>query len=167
MPDSGAYHYAVPHLPSPGSPPCCNARFAAHAKSHQLDRDIFALGPTTSLTASTSILPQQRKSAGCIAYSSCLKTRLTRLPLPPTPGNTHGPCQSGTTHGPCAVPGAQVPAGGRPGSRPVRHDDGRGTPRYDVAARLRSLVARRTRHSRLSARPDAGPGHSSGQRRPR
>ena len=69
MPDNGAYHYAAPHLPSPGSPPCCNARFAAHAKSHQLDRDIFALGPTTSLTASTSILPQQRKSAGCIAYS--------------------------------------------------------------------------------------------------
>ena len=42
-----------------------------HSAGHALDRDMFALGPTTSLTASTLILPQQRKSAGCIAYSFC------------------------------------------------------------------------------------------------
>ena len=51
------------------------------------------------------------------------------------------------------------PAPGRPSDSSV------GTP--DAAARLRGLVADRTRRSRLSARPDAGPGHSTGRRRPR
>ena len=33
----------------PGSPLSCHARFAADSKSHQLDRELSALGPTTNL----------------------------------------------------------------------------------------------------------------------
>ena len=53
---------------SPGSPLSCHARFAADSKSHQLDRELSALGPATNLTTTVPILPQQRRSAGCFSY---------------------------------------------------------------------------------------------------
>ena len=52
----------------PGSPLSCHARFAADSKSHQLDRELSALGPTTNLTTTAPILLQQRRSAGCFSY---------------------------------------------------------------------------------------------------
>ena len=54
----------------PGSPPSCHTRFAADSKYHQLDRELSALGPTTNLTTTAPILPQQRRSAGCFSYPS-------------------------------------------------------------------------------------------------
>ena len=61
----------APHLPSaPGPPPCCRGRFAADSKSHQIDRRTSALEPTTNLTTTTPILPEQRRSAGCFSYPS-------------------------------------------------------------------------------------------------
>ena len=54
----------------PGPPPCCRARFAADSKSHQIDRGMSALKPTTNLTTTTPILPEQRRSAGCFSYPS-------------------------------------------------------------------------------------------------
>ena len=60
---------------SPAPLPTCHARFAADSKSHQLDRELSALGPTTNLTTTTPILPQQRRSAGC--FSCPLRTGRT------------------------------------------------------------------------------------------
>ncbi len=51
-----------------GPPPCCRARFAADSKSHQIDRGMSAFEPTTNLTTTTPILPEQRRSAGCFSY---------------------------------------------------------------------------------------------------
>ena len=52
-----------------GSPPSCHSRFAGDSKSHLLDREMSALGPVTHLTTTTPILPQQRRSAGCLTYT--------------------------------------------------------------------------------------------------
>ena len=38
------------------------------AQSHRIDCRMSALGPTTNLTTTTPILPDQRKSAGCFSY---------------------------------------------------------------------------------------------------
>ena len=59
---------APPRLTSkrPGPPPSCRARFAVDSKSHQIDRRMSALEPTTT----TPILPEQRRSAGCFSYPS-------------------------------------------------------------------------------------------------
>ena len=48
---------------------------AGSTKSHRLDREMAALGPTTNLSATTSRLPQQRRSAGC--FSCPLRTGRT------------------------------------------------------------------------------------------
>ena len=55
-----------PKRPCP--PLCCRARFAADSKSHQIGRGMSALEPTTNLTTTTPILPEQRRSAGCFSY---------------------------------------------------------------------------------------------------
>ena len=76
LPRRGAAHCAhrcataPPRLTSkrPGPPPSCRARFAADSKSRQIDRRMSALEPTTNLTTTTPILPEQRTSAGCFSY---------------------------------------------------------------------------------------------------
>ena len=78
LPRRGAAHCAhrcataPPRLTSkrPGPPPSCRARFAADSKSRQIDRRMSALEPTTNLTTTTPILPEQRRSAGCFSYPS-------------------------------------------------------------------------------------------------
>ena len=62
----------------PGSPPSCHARFVADSKSHQLDRELSALGPITNLTTTAPILLQQRRSAGCFSCPSPDHLRRTR-----------------------------------------------------------------------------------------
>ena len=68
---TGAQRRAAPHLPHPGPQPAWQALIVAGStKSHRLDREMAALGPPTNLSATTSILPQQRRSAVCPAYPS-------------------------------------------------------------------------------------------------
>ena len=48
--------------------------------SHRLDREMAVLRPATNLPATTSILPGQRRSAGCLAYSFSPRPRSTASP---------------------------------------------------------------------------------------